>query len=82
MNVLEHRFADLQTKYNKATADLKSKEDDARELEKVKKALEQQKKCAEHETLARVELENKLQTLKVNNKYSCMHTASDLVVLS
>lgn len=68
LNIVEHRAADLQTKYNQTVSDKKKIEEELKdalkELEKLRKAHELSKKYIENETLTRVELENKLQSLK------------------
>lgn len=68
LSLAEHRATDLQTKYNQAIADRKKADDELKEalkeLEKLRKSYETAKKYIENETLVRVELQNKLQSLK------------------
>lgn len=68
LNICEHRATDLQTKYNQAISDKKKLEEELKEankeLDKLRKSYELTKKYIENETLTRVELENKLQSLK------------------
>lgn len=67
LTICEHRATDLQTKYNQAIADKKKLDEELKEalkeLDKLRKANEMTKKYIENETLTRVELENKLQSL-------------------
>lgn len=67
LTICEHRATDLQTKYNQAIADRKKLEEELKdalkELDRLRKANDMTKKYIENETLTRVELENKLQSL-------------------
>lgn len=65
LNMLENRYAELQPKYNKVVAELKKIQDELKDFDKIKKQLETTKKHLENETLNRVDLENKIQSLKV-----------------
>lgn len=64
----ESRCNDLSTKYNAANADRKKAMDDVAELQKeldrLRKQLEEARKHLEDETLARVDLENNIQSLR------------------
>lgn len=64
----EQKFHDLSAKYNAACSDRKKAQDEVKELEKeldkLKKMLEALRKNLEEETLARVDLENNIQSLK------------------
>jgi lamin B len=64
----ESKFIDLNAKYNGILSDKKKAQDDAKELEKendkLKKTLDALRKNLEEETLARVDLENNIQSLK------------------
>lgn len=64
VSLTDRRLADLQTKYNKLVSELKNSEENSKEIDRLRKALEIQKKLVENETLSRIELENKLQSLK------------------
>lgn len=65
---LESRVQDLSTKYNSALADRKKSAEDAKQLDKeatkLRKQLDELRKHLEEETLARVDLENVLQSLR------------------
>lgn len=64
----EQKFHDLSAKYSSAASERKKALDDLKELEKendkLKKMLEALRKNLEEETLARVDLENNIQSLK------------------
>lgn len=64
----EHRYNDIQSKYNSAVAEKKKALDDLKELDnenaKLKNALNELRKNLEEETLARVETENTAQSLR------------------
>lgn len=64
----ESRAMDLSNKYNSACADRKKAVDDAKEFEKeaakLRKQLDDLRKQLEQETLARVDLENTVQSLR------------------
>lgn len=64
----ETRCADLSAKYNQACVDRKKAMDDAKDLEKenekLRKTLDDLRKNLEEETLARVDLENTVQSLR------------------
>ncbi|XP_013101353.2 lamin Dm0 [Stomoxys calcitrans] len=64
----ESRAADLSAKYSAANADRKKAVDDLNELQKeldrLRKQLEEARKHLEDETLARVDLENNIQSLR------------------
>lgn len=64
----EHRYNELQTKYNSSVADKKKAIDDLKEVEnenaKLKAVLNELRKNLEEETLARVETENTAQSLR------------------
>jgi lamin B len=66
--LFEQKFHDLSAKYNAACSDRKKAQDELKELEKendkLKKLLEALRKNLEEETLARVDLENNIQSLK------------------
>lgn len=65
---LEARVQDLSTKYNSALADRKKSAEEAKQLDKegvkLRKQLDELRKHLEEETLARVDLENVLQSLR------------------
>ncbi|KAK6624749.1 hypothetical protein RUM44_011609 [Polyplax serrata] len=67
LNICEHRTTDLQSKYNQAIMEKKKLDDELKEalkeLDKLRKANDMTKKYIENETLARVELENKIQSM-------------------
>jgi lamin B len=64
----EQKFHDISGKYNAAASERKKAQDELRELEKehekLKKMLEALRKNLEEETLARVDLENNIQSLR------------------
>lgn len=64
----EQRTIELSGKYNTACSERKKAQDDAKELEKenekLKKQLADLRKALEQETLARVDLENNIQSLR------------------
>lgn len=64
----EQKFHDLSAKYNAACSERKKAQDEVKDLEKendkLKKMLEALRKNLEEETLARVDLENNIQSLK------------------
>jgi len=64
----EQKFHDLTAKYNAACSERKKAQDELKdlekEIEKLKKMLETLRKNLEEETLARVDLENNIQSLK------------------
>ncbi|XP_073826326.1 lamin [Musca autumnalis] len=64
----ESRAADLSAKYNAANADRKKAVDDLnecqKELDRLRKQLDEARKHLEDETLARVDLENNIQSLR------------------
>lgn len=64
----EQKFHDLTAKYNAACSERKKAQDDLKDLEKevdkLRKMLEALRKNLEEETLARVDLENNIQSLK------------------
>jgi lamin B len=64
----ESKFQEINGKYNGVVADKKKAQDEVKELEKeidkLKKQLEALRKNLEEETLARVDLENNIQSLK------------------
>ena len=64
----EQKFHDLSAKYNTAASERKKAQDEVKELEKendkLKKMLDALRKNLEEETLARVDLENNIQSLK------------------
>lgn len=64
----EQRYNDLQAKYNSACMDRKRATDDAKELQKevdkLRRQLDDLRKALENETLARVDRENAVQSLK------------------
>jgi lamin B len=64
----EQKFHDTSSKYNAASSERKKALDDLKDLEKendrLKKMLENLRKSLEEETLARVDLENNIQSLK------------------
>lgn len=64
----ESKFNDINNKYNAAIAERKKAVDDAkdleRELNKLRKQYEEYRKSLEEETLARVDLENTVQSLR------------------
>ena len=64
----EQKFHDLQAKFNAVSSDAKKVKEELKELEKdndkLKKMLEALRKNLEEETLARVDLENNIQSLK------------------
>lgn len=66
--LLESRCNDLSAKYNTAVADRKKAQDEVKDLErevlKLRKQLEDARKHLEEETLARVDLENTVQSLR------------------
>lgn len=66
--LFEQKFHDLSAKYNASCSERKKAQDDLRELEKenekLKKMLDALRKNLEEETLARVDLENNIQSLK------------------
>jgi lamin B len=66
--LFEQKFHDLNGKYNAACAERKKAQDELKEAEKeidkLKKMLDALRKNLEEETLARVDLENNIQSLK------------------
>lgn len=64
----ESKYNDINNKYNGAVAERKKAVDDAkdleRELNKLRKQFEENRKSLEEETLARVDLENTVQSLR------------------
>ncbi|KAG4076769.1 hypothetical protein HA402_009115 [Bradysia odoriphaga] len=68
LRLLESRCNDLSSKYNTAVADRKKAQDEVKDLErevlKLRKQLEDARKHLEEETLARVDLENTVQSLR------------------
>lgn len=64
----EQKFIDLSAKYNAACSERKKSQDDLKEMEKenekLRKMLDTLRKNLEEETLARVDLENNIQSLK------------------
>lgn len=64
----EQKFHDISGKYNAAASERKKAQDDLKELDKehdkLKKMLEALRKNLEEETLARVDLENNIQSLR------------------
>lgn len=64
----EQKFHDLSAKFNAASSERKKAQDEVKELEKdidkLKKMLDALRKNLEEETLARVDLENNIQSLK------------------
>lgn len=64
----EQKFHDLSAKYNAVSSDKKKIQDELKDLEKenekLKKMLDALRKSLEEETLARVDLENNMQSLK------------------
>ncbi|CAD6999972.1 unnamed protein product [Ceratitis capitata] len=64
----ESRASDLSNKYNAANADRKKAVDELnealKEIERLRKQLEEARKLLEDETLARVDLENNIQSLR------------------
>ncbi|PSN52874.1 Lamin-C [Blattella germanica] len=68
LQLCELRLSDVNTKYNQAVADRKKAVDELKELEKecdkLRRQLDELRKHLEDETLARVDLENNLQSIK------------------
>ncbi|KAJ6628023.1 Lamin-C, partial [Pseudolycoriella hygida] len=68
VRLLESRCNDLSSKYNSAIADRKKAQDEVKDLErevqKLRKLLDENRKQLEDETLARVDLENTVQSLR------------------
>jgi lamin B len=68
LSIYESRVSDLSAKYNQAVADRKKISDDFKDLdkecEKLRKQVEELRKHLEDETLARIDLENNLQSLR------------------
>lgn len=68
LSMYESRVSDLSAKYNQAVADRKKTSDDLKDLEKdcekLRKQVEELRKHLEDETLARIDLENNLQSLR------------------
>lgn len=68
VRVHESRYNDISGKYNSALGDRKKAMDELKELEKendrLRKQLEEARKQLEDETLARVDLENNIQSLR------------------
>lgn len=66
--LFEHRYNDIQNKYNSACLDRKKALDDAKELQKeidrLKRQCDDLRKALEAETLARVDRENAAQSLR------------------
>lgn len=66
--LFEQKFHDLTAKYNAACSERKKAQDELKDLEKevdkLRKMLEALRKNLEEETLARVDLENNIQSLK------------------
>lgn len=62
--MFEARANDLSNKYNSACADLKKLADDGREVDDLRVQLDRARKHLEQETLARVDLENTVQSLR------------------
>ena len=68
LSLYESRVSDLSAKYNQAVADRKKATDEVKDLEKecekLRKQVEELRKHLEDETLARIDLENNLQSLR------------------
>ncbi|KAJ9584207.1 hypothetical protein L9F63_021442 [Diploptera punctata] len=68
VQMYESRVSDLSSKYNQAVADRKKATDEMKELEKecekLRKQVEELRKHLEDETLARIDLENNVQSLR------------------
>ncbi|KDR19813.1 lamin Dm0-like [Zootermopsis nevadensis] len=68
LSIYESRVSDLSAKYNQAVADRKKATDEVKELEKecekLRKQVEDLRKHLEDETLARIDLENNVQSLR------------------
>ena len=68
LTMYESRVSDLSSKYNQAVADRKKANDELKELEKecekLRKQVEELRKHLEDETLARIDLENNVQSLR------------------
>ena len=66
--IYESRLSDMSTKYNQAVVERKKATDEMKELEKecekLRKQLEELRKHLEDETLARIDLENNVQSLR------------------
>lgn len=66
--IYEQRYSEIQNKYNSACLDRKKALDDAKELQKeidrLKRQLDDLRKALEAETLARVDRENAAQSLR------------------
>lgn len=63
-NLYESRFNDLTLKYNQAVAEKQKALDDVKEADKLAKQLDEMRKNLAEETLLRVDMENRLQSLK------------------
>jgi lamin B len=68
ISMYESQVLDLNAKYNQAVADHKKNSDDFKDLEfecgKLRKQVEESHKHLEDETLARIDLENNLQSMQ------------------
>lgn len=68
LSIYETRVSDLSAKYNQAVADRKKATDEVKDLEKecekLRKQVEELRKHLEDETLARIDLENNVQSLR------------------
>lgn len=63
-NLYESRFNDITIKYNQALVEKKKALDDLKEADKLAKQLDEMRKNLAEETLLRVDMENRLQSLK------------------
>lgn len=63
-NLYESRFNDITIKYNQALVEKKKALDDIKEADKLAKQLDEMRKNLAEETLLRVDMENRLQSLK------------------
>lgn len=63
-NLYESRFNDITIKYNQALVEKKKALDDVKEADKLAKQLDEMRKNLAEETLLRVDMENRLQSLK------------------
>lgn len=63
-NLYESRFNDISIKYNQALVEKKKALDDVKEADKLAKQLDEMRKNLAEETLLRVDMENRLQSLK------------------
>lgn len=68
-NLYESRYNDINTKYNQVLAEKKKALDDLKESDKLAKQLDEMRKNLAEETLLRVDMENRIQSLKEDYEF-------------